>query len=99
MVTRSRLGYVSALLISVTILSWYLGTGGGGHPLSQDLVISAIVLFIALFKARLIMREYMEVGFAPAWVRRSSDAWLGFFLQHYLWFILSQRAREKLCLG
>lgn len=89
MVTRSRLGYVSALLISVTVLSWYLGTGGGGHPVSQDLAISAAVLFIALFKARLIMREYMEVSFAPAWVRRSCDAWLvlffsSLFVVHYV---------------
>jgi len=27
----------------------------------------------------LIMREFMEVGLAPAWVRRSSDAWLAIF--------------------
>ena len=76
MATRTRLVVVLALLVSVTVLSWDLGTGGGGHPLTPSLRISAAVLFIALFKAALILREFMEVGSAPAWVRRSSAAWL-----------------------
>lgn len=32
-----------------------------------------------LLKARVIMREFMEVSLAPAWVRRSTDAWLVLF--------------------
>jgi Prokaryotic Cytochrome C oxidase subunit IV len=97
MVTRTRLGYVSALLMLVTVLSWYVGTGGGGHPMSQNLAISATVLFIALLKARIILREYMEVGFAPAWVRRTSDAWLvlffgSLFIVHFVVeFVVSRR--------
>ena len=79
MATKSRMGLVLALLVFVTVLSWYLGTGGGGHPLTPSPAISAAVLFIALFKARLILREFMEVGFAPAWVRRATDAWLVLF--------------------
>ena len=79
MATSTRLILVLALLASATILSWYLGTGGGGHPMIPNLAISAAVLFIALAKVRLIMREFMEVGLAPRWVRRSSDAWLGIF--------------------
>jgi hypothetical protein len=76
MATKSHLAAVLALLASVTVLSWYLGTGGGGHPMTANLVISSAVLFIALLKVRLIMRHFMEVGLAPAWVRRSSDCWL-----------------------
>jgi hypothetical protein len=79
MATKSRLGIVLALLVFVTLLSWFLGTGGGGHPTKVNLAISAAVIFIALLKVRLILREFMEVGMAPAWVRRTSDAWLAIF--------------------
>lgn len=79
MATKSRLAFVLALLVFVTVLSWYLSTGGGGHPMTPNLVISAAVLFIALLKARVIMREFMEISFAPAWVRRTSDGWLAAF--------------------
>jgi len=79
MATPKRLAIVLLLIVSVTVLSWYLGTGGGGHPMKANLAISAAVIFIALFKVRVIMREFMEVGVAPAWVRRSSDAWLVLF--------------------
>jgi cytochrome c oxidase subunit IV len=77
--TSTRPTLVLALLASATVLSWYLGTGGGGHPMTPNLAVSAAVLFIALVKVRLIMREFMEVGLAPRWVRRSSDVWLGVF--------------------
>jgi Prokaryotic Cytochrome C oxidase subunit IV len=76
MATPKRLAIVLLLIASATVLSWYLGTGGGGHPMKANLAISAAVIFIALFKVRVIMREFMEVGLAPAWVRRTSDAWL-----------------------
>ena len=89
MATKPRLALVLALLVFVTVLSWYLGTGGGGHPMTPNLAISAGVLFIALLKARMIMREFMEVGLAPAWVRRTSDTWLvlffaALFVVHFL---------------
>jgi hypothetical protein len=76
MATKKRLALVLALLMSVTVLSWYLATGGGHHPMTANLAISAVVLFIALLKARVILREFMEVRLAPAWVRLSSDCWL-----------------------
>jgi len=79
MATRTHLTIILVLLVSVTVLSWYLGTGGGAHPTAPNLAISAAVLFIALFKVRLIMREFMDVGTAPAWVRRTSSAWLVLF--------------------
>jgi hypothetical protein len=79
MATRTRLAYALLLIVAVTVLSWFLGTGGGGHPMKANLAISAAVIFIALLKVRVIMREFMEVGLAPLWVRRSSDAWLVLF--------------------
>jgi len=47
--------------------------------MTPNLTISAAVLFIAMLKARVILREFMEVGFAPAWVRRTTDAWVVLF--------------------
>jgi len=79
MAARTHLTIILVLLVSVTVLSWYLGTGGGAHPMVPDLTISAAVLFIALLKVRLIMSEFMGVRSAPAWVRRSSNAWLVVF--------------------
>jgi Prokaryotic Cytochrome C oxidase subunit IV len=77
--TTSRLTIVLTLIVSVTVLSWFLGTGGGQHPTAASLAISAAVIFIALLKVRIIMREFMEVGRAPAWVRWTSDVWLVLF--------------------
>ena len=79
MATRTHLTAILMLLISVTLFSWYVGTGGGAHPMAPNLTISAVVLFIALLKVRLIMSEFMDVGTAPAWVRRASNAWLMLF--------------------
>jgi hypothetical protein len=79
MAARTHLTVILVLLVSVTVLSWYLGTGGGAHPMAPNLTISAAVLFIALLKVRLIMSEFMDVGTAPAWVRRASNAWLVLF--------------------
>jgi hypothetical protein len=79
MATHKRLISALTLLLSVTVLSWYLGTGGGHHPMKPNIAISAAVIFIALLKVGVIMRTFMEVGMAPAWVRRTSDAWLVLF--------------------
>ena len=79
MATRTHLTIILILLSSVTVLSWYLGTNGGAHPLTPSLTISALVLFIALLKVCLIMRDFMDIGTAPAWVRRSTAAWLVLF--------------------
>ena len=76
MAEQSRLTVTLLVIVSVTVLSWLLGTSGGGHPITSELTISAAVLFIALFKARLIVRVFMDVAQAPRWVGRSCDLWL-----------------------
>jgi len=35
-----------------------------------------LVLLIALIKTRFVIRNYMEVRFAPFWLQRTCDAWL-----------------------
>lgn len=79
MTTPTRLTIVVVLMVLATVLSWLLSTHGGNAPMVTSLMISAVVVFIALLKARVILREFMEVGLAPPWVRRSTDAWLAIF--------------------
>ena len=61
MAARTHLTIILVLLVSVTVLSWYLGTGGGAHPMVPDLTISAAVLFIALLDAPEFLHEHLEV--------------------------------------
>jgi hypothetical protein len=51
--------------------------------------ITVVILAMVLIKSRLIIREFMEVRTAPAWLRAGTDAWLvvmfGAVLAIYLW--------------
>jgi hypothetical protein len=51
--------------------------------------ITVVILATVLIKSRLIIREFMEVRTAPAWLRAGTDAWLvvmfGAVLAIYLW--------------
>ena len=76
MATKRRLTFVLALLIAVSVYSWWLGIGNSSVSLPPSFVISAVVIFIALLKVRIIFAEFLEVGIAPTWVRRSCDSWL-----------------------
>lgn len=74
--TDRRLSLVFVLLTGVTILSWWLGAGGGRQAFSPHAGITAAVLLIAAIKVRMIAWEFMELRHAPAIVRRIADAWL-----------------------
>jgi hypothetical protein len=51
------------------------------------LTLTAVTL--AVVKGRVIVRSFMEVRHAPAWLRRATDAWLvtlwASILMIYLW--------------
>jgi cytochrome c oxidase subunit 4 len=72
---RSTLSQVWAFLCVITILSWWLGTRGDGNGYR---IMSIGVLLIALIKTRFVIWHFMEVRFAPSWLRRTCDAWLMF---------------------
>jgi hypothetical protein len=48
----------------------------GGARLSPGTALTSAVLAITAVKTRLVIREFMEVRAAPAWLRRATDAWL-----------------------
>jgi Prokaryotic Cytochrome C oxidase subunit IV len=71
-----RTTYVWIFLSAITLISWWLGPAhAGGHAVAST-AISIAVLAIALIKARLIIRYFMEVRIAPLWLRLFTDAWL-----------------------
>ena len=64
---------VWVLLSIMTIASSWTGNRSDGH--AYTLVTGAVLLF-ALIKSRFVMRYFMEVRFAPRWLRLTCDAWL-----------------------
>jgi Prokaryotic Cytochrome C oxidase subunit IV len=70
---RSTLTGVWALLSIITIASWWTGSRSDGR--AYGLVTAGVLLF-ALVKSRLVIRYFMEVRFAPRWLRLTCDLWL-----------------------
>jgi hypothetical protein len=74
---QHRLTLVWLGLVGVTALSWALGSGGNHSP---STVATAAILVISAIKARLIMREFMEINHASIRLKRYAEAWVGFTL-------------------
>ena len=70
---RSRLTRVWVMLSIMTIASWWTSTRSDGRAYA---LITAGVLSFALIKSRLVIRYFMEVRFAPRWLRLTCDVWL-----------------------
>jgi Prokaryotic Cytochrome C oxidase subunit IV len=77
---NSRITYVWLILSGITVVSWLLGrTSHDGHRVVSNTPITVAVLVIGAIKARLIIREFMEVRRAPTWLQRFTDIWLVVF--------------------
>lgn len=72
-ITAARVTWTWALLSMLTMLSWTLAADRRFSP-STALTIG--ILAIAAVKTRLVIRQFMDVRVAPAWLRRATDAWL-----------------------
>lgn len=64
------------LLASATALSWWLGTGEVADTDRARMTTTFVIMFVAFFKARLVISYFMEVRHAPWPLRRLCDAWL-----------------------
>ena len=86
---RNRLSVGWLVLAGLTVVSWALAPGHSAGPVAASVPITVVVLTMALIKSRLIIREFMEVRTAPAWLHAATDAWLvvlfGAVLVLYLW--------------
>lgn len=65
------------VLVAITVLAWWLAPGHSDGPVKPSLPITVTVIALSAIKARLIIRNFMEVRTAPVWLRRTTDAWLG----------------------
>jgi len=73
---RNTLVYVWLFLVAATLFSWWAATSSNGGGSQISVAITASVLLMSFVKVRLILTHFMEVRFAPLWLRLSCDAWL-----------------------
>jgi hypothetical protein len=68
-----RLIFVLLALSAITLAQ----LGVGSQALAPNAAISVAAIGIALFKVRIIVREFMEVRHAPILLGRLTDLWIG----------------------
>jgi Prokaryotic Cytochrome C oxidase subunit IV len=77
---HNRLIYIWLFLSIITVFAWWMGSGHGANSYHANAAVSAVVVLLALVKTRLVIRNYMEVRLAPAWLQLTCDAWLLYLL-------------------
>lgn len=70
---HQRATWVWFVLVAATACSWVLGTGGAAAESTR--LVTALLVGIALFKARLVIRYFMEVRQAALSLRILTDLW------------------------
>ncbi|MGL4318167.1 MAG: cytochrome C oxidase subunit IV family protein [Pseudomonas sp.] len=83
--SRDSVTWVWLLLVLITAGSWAVGShllldGAARHLLA----VGAILLFTGL-KMHLVIRHFMEVNHAPAWLKLFCNGWLAVLLFSLLW--------------
>ena len=63
-------------LSAITVISWWLAPGHSGGHASASIPLTVAAVALGAIKGRVIIRYFMEVRHAPAWLRRATDAWL-----------------------
>ncbi len=58
------------VLVLATLLSWWLEAAADGD------LVGTVVLLVALFKARIVLRVFMDIRAAPPPVRWLCEAWV-----------------------
>lgn len=82
-----KLVLVWAVLVGITLLSWLIGSNTAhATALVRDDLVTWGVIAIAAIKVRFILRGFMEVDHAPAWLKRLTDAWLALAIAALLIF-------------
>ncbi|WP_019928928.1 cytochrome C oxidase subunit IV family protein [Nocardia sp. BMG111209] len=66
---------VWAALTVITIVAWRLAPGHADSAGLSDGLVAGIVV-LAMIKCRLVIRYFMEVRYAPRWLRLATDGWL-----------------------
>lgn len=71
-----RLAVAWAILVGITLISWFVASRHGPGPMRPDPAVGMIAIFITLAKVRVISREFMELRHAPTMLKALIDAWL-----------------------
>jgi hypothetical protein len=64
------------VLSVITIASWWLAPSHASGVAAASVPITVTVIVLGLIKSRMILRYFMEVRTAPAWLKVTTDAWL-----------------------
>ena len=84
-----RTSVVWLALSVLTLASWWLRVIHDHGALTASTAATMGALGVALFKGRLIIREFMEVRSAPAWLGWATDGWLAVLWATILWMYLA----------
>jgi heme/copper-type cytochrome/quinol oxidase subunit 4 len=76
---------VAGVLVALTFLSYWLGTGHGIHDAE---VVGTTVLILAYIKGRLVLLHFMEVRFAPVPFRVALEVLFAVLLAVFVGFFL-----------
>ena len=71
-----RLACAWAILVGITLISWFIATRHGTGVMQPDPAVGMIAIVITLAKVRVISREFMELRHAPAMLKAAIDGWL-----------------------
>lgn len=75
-ISDKRMMVVWLALSAITLTQLGVGSVDGGQALRPNAALTAGAIGIALFKVRVIIREFMEVRHAPVLLGRLTDLWL-----------------------
>ncbi|MVF13548.1 cytochrome C oxidase subunit IV family protein [Ketobacter sp. MCCC 1A13808] len=71
---KNPLTLVWALLTLSTVLSWYISQSSD-VAFQMNIWITISVLVIAIIKAQMVIRYFMEVRIAPRWLKLTMISW------------------------
>lgn len=71
---RNPLILVWAFLTAITLASWYISQSGG-IAFQINTWITVSVLVISIIKAQMVIHYFMEVRFAPRWLKLTMISW------------------------
>lgn len=72
------------LLMAITAGAWALSAQVPDEG-SRGFSSAAAILLLSFLKVRLVIRHFMEVAHAPAWLRHACDGWIVALLLSLLW--------------
>ena len=76
------------VLLLASFLGYLLGLRLEVEPRQTHTFFAVSILLIAIVKCRIVIRNYMDVRFAPVWLQRACDSWLllnfGMVVAYYL---------------